>query len=102
MFFSVGDLFDRGLKCAHGLTPHLVKVSAQAGDAFRIQLVETAGSGSAVGHQACVFENAQVLGDRRTADGQSTGQFVDGNGTASELLEDGHTGRVPERIQSGL
>ena len=102
MGFSVGDLFDRGLKCAHGLRPHLVKVSAQTGDAFRIQLVEAAGSCPAVCHQPRVFENAQVLGDRGTADGQRTGQFVDGDGTGSQLLEDGHASRVAEGIEAGL
>jgi len=77
-------------------------MSAQTGDAFRIQLVEAAGSGAAVGDQSCVFQDAQVLGDRGAADGQSAGQFVDGNGTASEHLEDGHAGRVPQGVESGL
>ena len=77
-------------------------MSAQTGDAFRIQLVEAAGSGSAVSDQTCVFEDAQMLGDRGTADGQGAGQFVDGNGTASEHLEDGHAGRVAQGVQSGL
>jgi len=61
MFLSVGDLFDRGLKCAHGLGPHAVEVSAQTGDSFGIQLVEAAGTGAAVRDQSGVFQNAQVL-----------------------------------------
>jgi hypothetical protein len=102
MSFSVGDLFDRGLKCAHGLRPHLVEVSAQPGDAFWIQLVDAAGSCPAVCDQSRVFEDAQVLGDRWTADGKIAGKFIDGDGPASELLEDGHAGRVAEGVEAGL
>jgi hypothetical protein len=102
MVFSVGDLFDRALKCAHGLTPDPIEMSAQAGDAFRIQLVEAASSGSAVGHQSRIFQYAQVLGDRGTADWQASRQLIDGQRAAGEPLEDGHAGRIAEGIQSGL
>jgi len=77
-------------------------VSAKTGYAFGVQLVEAAGSGAAVGDQAGVFEHAQVLGDSGTADRKFTGQLVDGDGTGRELLEDGHSGRVAEGIESGL
>ena len=102
MDFSARDFLDRGFKRAHGRLPELVEVSAQAGDAFRIQLVEAAGSCPAVGHQSRVFEDAQMLGDRGAADGEGTGQFVHGYGAARELVEDGHAGGVPEGIKSVL
>ena len=77
-------------------------MSAKAGDALGVQLVKAAGAGAAIGDQASVFKHAQVLGDSGTADRKLAGQLVDGFGTGSELLEDRHSGRVAEGVESGL
>jgi len=102
MAFSTGDFFDGGLKCAHGFFPHLVKVGAQAGNSFRVQLVEATGSGLRICNQARILQHAQVLGYCRAAYGEGFGEFIDGDGTAGELLEDGHSGGIAEGIESGL
>jgi len=102
MILSDWGIVDRGLKCAHGFLPHLVEMSAQTGNAFRIQPVKAAGSGLRIGHQARVFQYAQVLGDRWTADGQEPGQLIHGDGSAGQLLEDGHACRVCQGVQAGL
>jgi hypothetical protein len=77
-------------------------VSAKAGDTLGVQLIKAAGAGTAIGDQARVFEHAQVLRDSGTADRKLASQFVDGDGSGRELLEDGHSGRVAQGIESGL
>jgi hypothetical protein len=61
----VAGCFGDDLKGAHGLGPQLVEVGAQAGDAFRVELVEAAGPGASVGDEAGGFEDFEVLGDGR-------------------------------------
>jgi len=58
MAFSICVLFDSRLKRAHGLLPNFVEVGAQAGDAFRVELVEAAGSRLRICNQARMFEDA--------------------------------------------
>ncbi len=77
-------------------------MSTKTGDTLGVQLVEAASTGAAIGDQASVFKHAQVLGDGGTADRKITSQLVDGKGTGRELLEDGHSCRVAEGIESGL
>jgi hypothetical protein len=94
--------FGGGLKVAHGLVPELIEVGAEAGDAFRAELVQTAGSGAGIGHKACLLEDPQVLGDGGARYGESPGELVDGSGAGGELLKDGHAGLVAEGVESGL
>ncbi len=77
-------------------------MGAEACHAFGVQLIEAACSSFGVGDQASVFEHAQVLGDGGTADGESGGDFVDGDGAGGEFLEDGHAGGIAEGIEAGL
>ena len=100
--FFLRGFFGGGLKVAHGVVPKLIEVGAEAGDAFRAELIETAGSGSGVGHKASLPEDAQVLRDGGTGDGEGAGQLVDSDGTGGELLEDGHAGGVAEGVEAGL
>ena len=76
-------------------------MSAEAGDSLGVQLVEAAGSGAVIGHQASVFEYAQVLGHGGTAHRKLTRQLVDGDGTGGELSKDGRRWS-PNGIESGL
>jgi hypothetical protein len=94
--------FGDGLKGAHGLGPHLVEVGAEAGDAFGIELIETAGSLAGAGDEARVFEDFEVLGDGGAGDGELAGQLIDGDGAGGELLKDGHSGLVAEGVETGL
>jgi hypothetical protein len=98
----VAGCFGDGLKGAHGLGPQLVEVGAQAGDAFRVELVEAAGPGASVGDEAGGFEDLEVLGDGWAGDGKLAGELMDGDGAGGELPENGHAGLVTEGIQSGL
>jgi hypothetical protein len=112
MFFSfylrfllrhwLGGLFSGGLKVAHGLVPELIEVSAEAGDAFRAEPIEAAGTLARVGDETCILEDFEVLGDGGTGDGKLARQLVDGDRAGGEFLEDGHAGLVAEGIESGL
>lgn len=77
-------------------------MSAQAGNAFRVELIEAARSGFAVHDEPSVFEHTQMLGDSGAADGQGLCEFVDGDGSGGQLLKDGHAGGIAESIESGL
>jgi len=102
-----GGIFRRGffggcLKVAHGLVPELIEVGAEAGDAFRAELIKAAGSGARIGHKACLLQDPQVLGDGGAGDGEGAGEFVDGDRAGGKLLEDGHAGGVAEGVETGL
>jgi len=75
---------------------------AQTCDSFRVELVKATGTCSAVEHQACIFEDLQVLGNGGAADGKRLGEFIDGERTRREFLEDRHAGGVAESIETGL
>ena len=101
--FRLGLRFLRGdLKAGEGPGPHLVEVGTEAGDTLGVELVETAGSGSAVEHKAGIFEHFEVLGDGGPADGEGAGELIDGQRSAGELLKDGHAGSIPEGVETGL
>lgn len=94
--------FGGGFKGAHRLGPHLVEVSTQACYAFGIQLVKAASSGLAVGDQAGVLEDAEMLGDGGAADREGASEFVNGGGAVGEFLKDGHAGSIAEGVEAGL
>jgi hypothetical protein len=52
-----------------------------------------------VAHQPGALEHAQVLADRRPADGQLVGQLADRRGARAEPGDDLATGRVPEGVE---
>ncbi len=77
-------------------------MSAKAGDTFGVELVQAAGASLTIGNESGVFEDAEVLGDGGTAYGQGAGDFVYGDGTVGEPLEDGHAGGIAQCVKSGL
>ena len=94
--------FSDGLECAEGVFPDLVKMSAEKGNAFGIQLINTTRSRLGVGYQARILKDFQMLWYGLTADGQGGGQLVDGHRSAGKLLEDGHTGGVAQGFEPAL
>ena len=80
----------------------MVEVLTQARDAGGIELVEPAGAVLGVSDESGIFENAQMLRNGGAADGQGLSQFVDGDGSGSELLKDGHACGITERVEAGL
>jgi hypothetical protein len=104
IFFSglPAGFFYRVLKRAHDVFPDLVEVRAQKGDPMGVELIQAPCPGLAVGHQSGILEYAKVLGDSRTADRQSGGQFMDGQGTVGQPLNDGHAAGISEGVKAGL
>jgi hypothetical protein len=94
--------FDGGLKGAHRLRPHLVEVGTQAGDTFRVELVQTAGAGPSVGHKTGLLEDFEMLRYGWARNGQGAGQLIDGKGTGGELLKDRHAGGIAQGFKAGL
>src|SRR6516225_9694529 len=61
MFGSYWRFFRGGLKVAESLRPHLIEVGAQSGHALGVELIEAAGAGAVVEHEASIFQHLQVL-----------------------------------------
>jgi hypothetical protein len=77
-------------------------VRAQTGYAFRVELVEPARSCFGVGHEAYILQHFEVLRNSGTRNGEQARELIDRDRPTGELLKDGHTGCVGERIESGL
>jgi hypothetical protein len=77
-------------------------VRAEAGETVRVKTVEAARTRSGIKHEADIFEDLEVLRHGGAGDGKRSGNLVDGHGSVSEPLEDGHAGAIGESVQSGL
>src|SRR5260370_15159628 len=88
-----------GLERGEGLRPEAIAELPQGFESFGVELVEPPGAGRDVAHQLRLFEDAQMLGDRRPADGKLTGDVHDRLRTAQKRGEDGPTGGIAECIQ---
>src|SRR5580700_939291 len=72
------------LKCFQIAIPQLLEVLAQGLDAFRLHLVDAARSLLDVRNEPRLLEDAQMLRDGGTADGQVLGNLADGVRTAGD------------------
>lgn len=75
---------------------------AQKGQTLGIEFVDAASAVAPVAHQARFLEDAQVLRDRWTRNGQPGGQFVDSARRGAEHLEDGQAGGVAKSGEAVL
>lgn len=90
------------MKISEGPGPHLVEMSTQPSNTLGVELIETARTGTPVKDKARVLEYFQVLRNGRAADWQGTREHIYGEGSARELLEDGHARGVTECVESSL
>ena len=90
--------FFRGLKADECRRPHLIEVGTEARHSFRIETIEASGAGCAVNDKADLFKHLEVLGNSGAGDREGAREFVNRQRPAGELLEDGHTVRVPEGV----
>jgi hypothetical protein len=102
MRFSNCWFFRSSLEGAECFRPHLVEVRAQPGHAFRVELIESPGSGAAIHNEARILEHLEMLRDRGTGDRHGVGKLVDGKRPGSQLLKDSHAGSIPQGIETGL
>lgn len=77
-------------------------MSAQASDAFGIELIKATGARPGIGHETCILQHFQVLGNGGPADGHNARQLVHGERAGGQLLKDGHPGGVAQGIEAGL
>ena len=81
------------------VVPEPIEIRAQRFDPAGIQLVETAVADRPVDDELCVFEDAQVLGDRGPADRKARAPVRRPAVVLQQPLEDGAPGGVAEGIQ---
>jgi hypothetical protein len=92
-------VFSERFEGFESVIPEPVKISAQAFDAGRVQLVDAAVSDLVIENEVGVLEHTQVLRDRRPANRESLGDLVDGGRPFGQALENGQPGWISQRDQ---
>ncbi len=99
---SSGFLFRGLLKSAERFGPHLIEVGSQAGHSIGVELIQTTRPILDIGYETRIFQHFEVLRYSRAADGQAVSEFIDGDRSRGEFLENRHARRVGESVQTGL
>src|SRR5580704_14767125 len=86
-------------EAAGGAAPDLLQVGLDRAQAFLLQVVDAAGALRVFGHQARLFEQAQVTGDRGAADRQRRGDLGHRLVPLAEQAQDVAPVRVAERLE---
>src|SRR5436190_12851566 len=94
--------FDSPLEIGERRRPELVEVLAQGCEGLGIELVDPPVPLGAVDHQIGVLEDAQMLRDRRAADGEIRRQLADGKRALTQLGEDRPASGVADGVELGL
>jgi hypothetical protein len=91
--------FCRALVRGEGVIPETIEVRPEGFDARRVQLVEAAVSIRTIDDQVRLFENSQVLRDRRAADREGLRELADRLRSLKQSFEDGSPGWIAECVQ---
>ena len=67
-----------------------------------VHVVDPPGARRPVGHEPCLLQHLQVLGDGRPPDGEASGDLHDRLGTIPQPLQDRSSGAVPERLENSV
>jgi len=86
-------------KCVERDLPEAVEILANRFEAFGVQPVQAASALCGIGDQLRVFEDAQVLGNSRPADGEGMRQGPDADRPVEEAIEDSAASGVAEGIE---
>ena len=86
-------------EAAGGVAPDLLQVGLDRVQPLLLQVVDPAGALGVFGHQARLFEQAQVTGDRRAADRQRRGDLGHRLVPLAEQAQDVAPVRVAERLE---
>src|SRR5258706_12503512 len=101
-FMSVLPFFflDEAFEIAKLMLPHVAVVRepvVHVLERLGVDLVESVAADLDLGDELRLAQDAQVLGDRRTADRKIAGDAADGLATLPQGRQDGAPGRVGER-----
>jgi len=77
-------------------------MGSQARYSIGVQLVQTTRACSLIENKARIFENFEMLRNRRSAYRQCVGKLVYGQRSGRKFLEDCHAGGVTQSIETGL
>jgi len=88
-----------GLECGERVGPELVEELAQCLQAVRLDGIDAPRAVHAIGDEAGVLENPQMLRNCRPADGKRLGQFADRKRTLAQLDQDRPAGRVAQGVE---
>src|SRR5439155_19493960 len=78
--------------------PGRLQLIARSGQACRVDPVDPAGAGCAVGDQPGVLEHLQVLGYRGSADRQRFGKLTDGPRSLGQARDNGAPAGIPQSL----
>ena len=92
-------MLDPALERGQGLVPEVVEVLAQRFEGIGIEGVDAARPVGPIHDQPGVLQHAEVLRDRRPADGEITRQLADGSRPVDQAREDPAAGRIAERVE---
>src|SRR6266705_3377716 len=103
-FISVLPFFflDEAFEIAELMLPHVAIVRepvVHVLERLGVEAVESVAADFDLGNELRLAQDAQVLGDRRTADRKIAGYAADGLATLPQKRQDGAPGRVGERLE---
>jgi len=81
------------------MIPESIEVVTESIDARGVQFVQPPVPGWAIDDEAGVFQDAQVLRDRRTAHGEAARELADRLRSIQQTFEDRPAGRIAEGVE---
>ena len=94
--------FRLGLEGRERVGPKLVEEVAQRPQALSFDGVDPLRAMGPVGHEAGVFQDAQMLGDRGPTHRKRAGQLADGPGPTTQAQQDGAASAVAEGVELAM
>src|SRR5271168_2202773 len=82
------------LECIERIRPEFVEPTAQGAETVGIDPIHAPCARRAIDHEARLLQRLEVLGDGRTADGESGRDRADGSRSGAQRLEHGAAGRI--------
>ena len=87
------------LERGQGLIPEVIEVLAKGFERVGIEGVDAARAVGAIGHEPSVLEDAEMLRDRGTADGELARELPDGQRTLQQARQDRPARAVTQGVE---
>ena len=95
----VGGRIGCALERGESVSPEAIEIRAERRKPFGVDTVEPAVADLSNGNKSGLFQDPEVLRNRRTADREAARQSAYGEWSVNESLEDRAAGRVAERVE---